>query len=84
VLRVNHARAVKWETVLLLGSESTITSARKWHESIWRMESIAAEKTPDVNRWIAAREESNTARSQFYATARRDLGVANEVEIHSR
>ena len=74
--RVNHARAVKWETVLLLGSEATIAAARKWHESIWQMQSAAAASSPEVAGWMAAREASNVARSDYYACARRDLGVS--------
>lgn len=75
----NHARAVRWEDVLLLGSDETVAAARRWHESIWEMERVAAVDEPSVQEWMAAREESNNARSQFYATARRDLGVSGEV-----
>jgi hypothetical protein len=75
--RVNHARAVKWESVLLLGSNATISAARRWHESIWRMQSIAASDDRETDEWMAAREESNLARSAFYASARSDLDMMN-------
>ncbi|MEV6348807.1 hypothetical protein [Actinoplanes sp. NPDC051851] len=76
----NHVRAVRWEDVLLLGSDESVAAARRWHESIWEMERIAAAEEPDQQAWTAAQRESNDARSDFYANARKDLGVSgNEV-----
>ncbi|GAA0576862.1 hypothetical protein GCM10010172_72040 [Paractinoplanes ferrugineus] len=76
--RVSMIRAVKWETVLLLGSEATISAARRWHESIWQMQHVASSDGLDLDEWMAAREESNDARTAFYDSARADLGVSGE------
>jgi hypothetical protein len=81
--RANHARAVQWENVLLLGSDSAIAAARRWHESIWHMERIAAEEQHKVDEWMTARDASNMARSEFYAAAREDLGVSSGVILQN-
>src|SRR5438270_1656456 len=40
-------RALKWETVLLLGEPATISAARAWHEQVWRLEHMLREDHPD-------------------------------------
>ena len=70
------ARASAWEGVLLLGHPDTVAAARKWHESVWRLEWLARGLiTGDLEDWEKARSAANTARSLFYESARRDLQV---------
>jgi hypothetical protein len=35
-------RTIKWETVLLLGTDMTVVAARAWHESATRLQRIAS------------------------------------------
>src|SRR5262245_32515327 len=34
----SEERAARWESVLLLGDQHTITAARSWHQTVWRLE----------------------------------------------
>jgi hypothetical protein len=52
-------RAVAWETVLLLGDRDTVMAARRWHESVWRLD------------WVACRKEN--ANSEDYEKARSEV-----------
>jgi hypothetical protein len=47
-------RALKWETVLLLGDPTTISAARTWYEQAWRLEQILREDRPDQSSFINA------------------------------
>lgn len=69
-------RALKWETVLLLGDPATIAAARAWHEQVWRLERILREETPDKTTFIDAYKDTMRLRNDFYARARTDLDVA--------
>lgn len=71
------ARASLWENVLLLGNPATVTAAREWHESAWRLEWFARGKlTSQDADWQEARSAANEARSSFYEAARKDLQVS--------
>jgi len=70
-------RAAAWETVLLLGHPNTVTAARNWHESVWRLERWARGQVTDEHEdWEKARSEVNRTRSLFYESARKDLQVS--------
>jgi hypothetical protein len=70
-------RAVAWEKVLLLGNPETVAAARSWHESAWRLEWFVRDNhQDDPKSWEAVRSAVNDARSAFYESARKDLGVA--------
>jgi hypothetical protein len=70
------ARAVAWETVLLLGHPETVAAARNWHESVWRLDWIARGLIPgDRQDWEKARSAVTDARALFYESARKDLQV---------
>jgi hypothetical protein len=70
-----NERAVKWETVLLLGEPGTISAARTWHESVWKLELIIGEEGADGAKFIETYKETVHLRNLFYASARSDLGV---------
>lgn len=70
-------RALKWETVLLLGEPSTIAAARTWYEQVWRLEHILREEEPDKSSFIDAYQDSMRLRNEFYAQARKDLNITS-------
>lgn len=70
-------RALKWETVLLLGDPATISAARAWHEQVWRLERILHEDSPDETSFIDAYKNTMRLRNDFYARARADLDVTS-------
>jgi hypothetical protein len=70
-------RALKWETVLLLGDPATIVAARAWHEQVWRLERILREDHPDEPTFVEAYKNTMRLRNDFYACARADLDVTS-------
>lgn len=68
-------RTMKWEAVLLLGSEDAVVAGRKWHESMFRLQRIAIGEAPDES-WTEAIKATSGARREFYEVARRDIGLA--------
>jgi hypothetical protein len=69
-------RAAEWETVLLIGDAETIAAARKWHEAVWNVELYARGLKTDPAGWERAVGRMSRARDDFYALARRDLGIS--------
>jgi hypothetical protein len=43
----NQERAVKWKTVLLLGTPDTVAAARDWHTNAWNLEHFALARISD-------------------------------------
>jgi hypothetical protein len=70
-------RALKWETVLLLGDPATIFAARAWHEQVWRLERILREGTAKEDTFVDAYKDTMRLRNDFYACARADLHVTS-------
>jgi hypothetical protein len=70
-------RALRWETLLLLGEPATISAARAWHEQVWRLEYILREDHPDQSSFIDTYKETMRLRNEFYAHARTDLNVTS-------
>jgi hypothetical protein len=66
-----------WEHVLLLGDPETVDAARTWHRSVWRMEWYAHGWIDDADAagWEEAVAAASRARIEFYAAARRSLGI---------
>ena len=73
-------RSLKWENVLLLGSNTVIEAGRAWHQIAWRITALAQEELADENEATAAYAAYNDARAAFYGCARGDLGL-KEPEI---
>jgi nitroimidazol reductase NimA-like FMN-containing flavoprotein (pyridoxamine 5'-phosphate oxidase superfamily) len=71
-------RATEWESVLLVGDAATIAAARRWHETIWAIELLVREGPVDPQMWTKAHQLASAARDAFYASARRDLGIAGD------
>ena len=68
-------RTIRWETVLLLGTDTTVSAARTWHESVTRLQRIAS--GIDVGMaWPQAIAAASTARRHFYEAAKADIGIA--------
>jgi len=64
----------------LLGDRDTVTAARSWHESVWRLDWIACRKeNANSEDYEKARSEVNRARALFYKSAREDLQVKGGV-----
>ena len=68
-------RTLKWEAVLLLGSENVITAGREWHQVTFRLMRLACGQTSDMT-WPEAIKKTGRARRNFYVAAKADLGVA--------
>ena len=69
-------RAVKWETVLLLGEPETISAARAWHEKVWQLEAILR-KEDQGDTFVDTYKEAMLLRNAFYVRARADLNVTS-------
>jgi hypothetical protein len=67
-------RAIKWETVLLLGEPATISAGRAWHEQVWRLAAILRK---DGSTFVEAYKDAMRLRNEFYARARADLNVSS-------
>jgi hypothetical protein len=77
VAELNEAevqRTIKWEAVLLLGSNEVVIAARNWHNSVFRLERLAHGKPVDVP-LAAAIEAISQARRNFYEAAKGDIGI---------
>ena len=71
-------RAIKWETVLLLGEPATIAAGRDWYEQVWRLEVILRkEEDQDPTVFIDAYKKAMVLRNEFYSRARTDLNVSS-------
>jgi hypothetical protein len=70
-------RALKWETVLLLGDPATISAARTWYEQVWRLEALLHEENPEPSAFVDAYQEAMRLRNEFYAHARKDLDITS-------
>jgi hypothetical protein len=68
-------RTVKWETVLLLGTGTTVVTARAWHESVTRLQRVAAGVAAETT-WAQAIAAASKARRRFYESAKADIGIA--------
>jgi hypothetical protein len=75
-------RTIKWEAVLLLGSDEAVVAGRKWHESVFCLQRIASGVPTGVT-WVDAVEATSQARRDFYQVARRDMGIAASVSPES-
>jgi len=60
---------------LLLGDPETVTAARAWHQTVWRLEWFAAGRLTAADQWEPSMRDTEVARDRFYDCARRDLGV---------
>ncbi|SDK80940.1 hypothetical protein [Streptomyces indicus] len=69
-------RASEWEAVLLVGDHATIGAARTWHEAVWNLELYAKGIRSDPAGWSETERRVSAARDEFYACARRDLGIS--------
>lgn len=76
--RADNERAVRWESVLLVGAPATVAAARSWHHTIWKLDNLARRDVCDRQEWIDAVEQSREARSRFYEAARADLGLVGQ------
>jgi hypothetical protein len=68
-------RTLRWEAVLLLGSDSLILAGREWHQSVFRLMRLSCGQPSDMT-WAEAITKTGKARHQFYVAAKADLGVA--------
>ncbi|ONI83016.1 hypothetical protein ALI144C_18405 [Actinosynnema sp. ALI-1.44] len=68
-------RALKWETVLLLGDPATVVAARAWHEQVWQLEHILRDEGQDEATFVDAYKKAMRLRNEFYACARAYLHV---------
>lgn len=68
-------RTMRWEAVLLLGTDRTVVAARAWHESVYLLQRFATGE-PVGSTWADAVEAVSRARREFYESAKRDIGIA--------
>jgi hypothetical protein len=66
-------RALKWETILLLGDPATVVAARAWHDQVWQLEAIL--RSEDGSSFIDAYKQAMRLRNEFYTHARADLNI---------
>lgn len=69
-----HERGVKWETVLLLGSDNAVKAGRRWQQSVFPLEEIARGRRVAAE-WDAAVAVASHERGRFCEAARNDLGL---------
>ncbi|CAL9581363.1 hypothetical protein SUDANB176_05043 [Streptomyces sp. enrichment culture] len=69
-------RAAEWESVLLVGDAESMGAARQWHEAVRNVELHARGLEDDPAGWEKAVRRTSQARDDFYALARRDLGIS--------
>ena len=69
-----HERGVKWETVLLLGSDNVVKAGRRWQQSVFPLGEIARGRRVTAE-WDAAVAVASRERGRFYEAARNDLGL---------
>ncbi|MCM6778524.1 hypothetical protein NDR87_34080 [Nocardia sp. CDC159] len=69
-------KTVKWETVLLLGSPEAVAAARAWNRAAWELGWAAKGQVVfEQADYLRRNAEMGRRRNEFYACARRDLGV---------
>jgi hypothetical protein len=69
-------RSRAWETLLLLGDEDSVRAARQWREAVWRVQRVAIDPALGAAEWAEAVPAIDRSRDEFYAAARRSLGVS--------
>jgi hypothetical protein len=72
-----------WESVLMLGSPEVVSAARRWHEAVWRLDSLARNNQSQTSEWDEAFRVAGSARADFYLSVRMDLGVLKPDLPHS-
>jgi hypothetical protein len=76
-----------WESMLLLGDESTIAAARGWMNAVRKVELLARSRDGLEEKWsnqvLTAVREVNEARDRFYVAARQGLAVGGETEAQA-
>jgi hypothetical protein len=70
-----EAREPAWESLLLIGTPEVIEVAQRWNQAVWNMEQFIQAKGQNPERWRELWQASDSLRGEFYAAARRDLGV---------
>jgi hypothetical protein len=70
-------RTKAWETVLLLGDETTVSAARDWWYSVAQLVDFARDssKADESLEWLAAVKVADESRDRFYVAARQSLGI---------
>jgi hypothetical protein len=68
-------RTIKWEAVLMLGSDLVVVAGRDWHQSVFRLMRLACGQTSDMT-WQEAVDATGRARQRFYEAAKGDIGIA--------
>lgn len=71
----NVRRTKAWETVLLLGDETTVTAARVWQDAVRTTELLCRNDVIDEMEWRLAVDSVDQARDRFYVAARESLGI---------
>lgn len=75
IAQANIQRTKDWETLLLLGSETTVAAGRRWRDAMSDVERLARADGWDLAVWRATIDEVDSARDEFYVAARQSLGV---------
>lgn len=70
--------SLKWEQVLMIGSQGTITAAAEWRHFAWHMEWFARGLRDDPAEYEEAAKDGGQARRSFYNAIRNELGFAND------
>jgi len=69
---------IQWEQILMLGSPSTIATARQWRNAAERLEWLVRNLPEGPTEWTRAEQLSVEARKSFYEAARTELGIVPE------
>jgi hypothetical protein len=67
-------RTIRWEAVLLLGSNEVVIAGRRWHECVFRLERLAQGQPSDMS-LSEAIDATGKARREFYEAAKKDIGI---------
>jgi hypothetical protein len=76
--RLSAERSAKWESLLLLGDTETLLAARNWHRLVGEMQVFIRDKRANLDEWEALFVKVEAARTRFYESARRDLGIRGD------
>ncbi|MFJ1765828.1 hypothetical protein ACIOD2_36260 [Amycolatopsis sp. NPDC088138] len=68
-------RAMKWESVLLLGSPAAVAAGREWHDAVRRLSRVVTGTDVCLEDFAVSSEAVSLRRDAFYEHARADLGI---------
>jgi hypothetical protein len=76
---IDLRRTAQWEAVLMLGDETTVNASGEWREAVRDLVFVSQEEPFDHDRWLAALENADEKRDEFYVAARASMAVGGGI-----